>query len=99
MFPATETNYNGTTPATGGHVGSTGPGLKVTWGIVIPLLVHPPMLFVIIVGGYHHLSTVEVAYRGVDREWMTRGNVRIRGRVYRLGLGYLPRLVLRVGTI
>ena len=45
MFPATETYYNGTTPATGGHVGSTGPGVKVTGDIVVPshpLLVDPP---------------------------------------------------------
>ena len=64
MFPATETNYNGTTPATGGHIGSAGPEVKVTWDIVVPghsLLVDPPMLFVIIVVRYHHLSTVEVA--------------------------------------
>ena len=54
LFPATETNHNGTAPATGGHVGSTGPGVKVAWDIILPghpLKVDPPMLFVIEVVG------------------------------------------------
>ena len=36
MLPATEANHKGTAPATGGHIGPTGTGVKVAWLIIVP---------------------------------------------------------------